>query len=87
MPLPTHDPRKLKTRTGERRAEIVDDDVIHYREAEDRHSWQLIPPERIGIRACVFSAKGDRMFVLGREHRVFTWDLEQLRQELAQRKF
>ena len=48
---------------------------------------RLIPPEAIGIRGGVFSTDATRLFLLGRDHRIFTWELERLKTELTSRKF
>jgi WD40 repeat protein len=48
---------------------------------------RLIPPEPIGIRGGVFSSDANRLFLLGRDHRIFTWELERLKTELTSRKF
>jgi len=87
VPLPAKHENVAHSRDGSRRARHLDDDAIDYSSANDTTSWRLTPPERLGVRACVFSPDGERLFVLGREHRVFMWDLGKLREELARRGF
>jgi WD40 repeat protein len=87
VPLPAKHENVVQSRDGSRRARHLDDDVIEYSSTSHTASWRLTPPERLGVRACVFSPDGERLFVLGREHRVFTWELGTLREELARRGF
>jgi WD40 repeat protein len=86
VPLPAKDLHVIRSRDGRHHARQLDD-VIKYSSTGDGVAWKLVPPERLGIRDCVFSMDGDRLFVLGREHRLFVWDLGTLREELARRKF
>jgi hypothetical protein len=85
--ISAQDWREVKTMDGRSSARISEDDVVRYSPADHPVSWQLIPPERLGVRACAFSMAGDRLFLLGREHRLFAWDLERLRKELEKLKF
>ena len=87
VPLPSKDGNVARSRDGRRAARQLDHDVIQYSSASEDALWRLIPPERLGVRACVFSRDGERLLVLGREHRVFMWELGKLREELALRKF
>lgn len=85
--LPGKEGDVVHSRDGRRGARQLDHDVIQYSSASESALWRLIPPERLGVRACVFSLDGERLLVLGREHRVFVWELGKLREELALRKF
>ena len=87
VPLPVREKLAAQSRDGHRSARPMDDDEIKFSSKNDDASWRLIPPERLGVRACVFSLDGERLIVLGREHRVFVWELGKLREELARRKF
>jgi hypothetical protein len=87
VPLPKKEGHVVVSRDGSRRASQLDHDVIKYSSTSEAASWRLIPPERLGVRACVFSLEGDRLLVLGREHRIFMWELGRLHEELARRGF
>ena len=87
VPLPVKAENVTPSRDGRRSARVLDQDVIQYSSTGEGAPWRLIPPERLGIRGCVFSRDGNRLFVLGHEHRLFVWEVGKLREELALRKF
>jgi WD40 repeat protein len=87
VPLPVREKNAAISRDLRRRATQLDGDVIKFSSSIEGASWRLTPPERIGVHACVFSLDGKRIFVLGREHRIFVWDLGMLRAELERMKF
>lgn len=44
---------------------------------------KLTPPQTIGARGMTFSPDGTRLYVIGQRHRLFEWNLQALREELA----
>ena len=86
-PLPERAKDIVQSRDGRRSERQLGQDVVSHAVAGEGTATRLIPPERIGVHASVFSLDGNRLLVLGREHRVFSWELARLERELAERKF
>ena len=87
VPLPVKDRTVARSADQRSRASCLDHDVIKCTLSGDIASWRLTPPERIGVHAAIFSLDGNSLFVLGREHRIFTWDLGVLQAELRRMGF
>lgn len=84
--LPAGNGGVIQLAKPELQAVIQPQDVVVLTE-QGRQLMRLLPPETIGIRSGVFSADGTRLYLMGRDHRVFTWELERLKSELTSRKF
>ena len=65
-----HDPSGLT-------ASLNDGDIIELR-FPDRGTMKLTPPMNPGVRALWFSPNAEKLVILTRTHRVFSWDLEEL---------
>src|SRR5205807_8105465 len=50
---------------------------------EARRSITLPPPQPMRVRDLVFGAAGDRLYLMRLDGRVYEWDLDRLRAELA----
>ena len=87
VPLPVKDRTVTRSPDQRQRASLLEHDVIKYASASEDASRRLTPPERIGVHATIFSLDGNSLFVLGREHRIFTWDLGVLQAELRRMGF
>ena len=87
VPRPPGDNGPVSAHSGGKIATLLDQDVIEYFPGGNRPAWRLTPPGRPGITALAFIRDGTRLMLLGRDHRVFVWNLSRLETELAARKF
>ncbi|MES2475550.1 MAG: WD40 repeat domain-containing serine/threonine protein kinase [Verrucomicrobiota bacterium] len=60
-----------------RSATLIHEDEIEVRNSDGKR-LRLVPPLNPGVRGLAFSADGERLLILTRNHRVFSWNLGEL---------
>jgi len=83
--LPTAPPATVTAIHADgQQASLTNGDVIEWRRPNGPE-MRLTAPLNPGVRALQFSPDGRRLFVLTRQHRMFSWDFDELTAALDER--